>query len=56
MFTHVMVGSNNLERARIFYDATFLALKGSRGEMDAGGRLVYSHDGIRLMMKPRVYS
>ncbi|MDF2798936.1 MAG: glyoxalase, partial [Devosia sp.] len=50
MFTHVMIGSNDLERARIFYDATFLALGGSRGEMDAGGRLVYSHDGSRLMI------
>ena len=26
MFTHVMIGSNDLERAREFYDATFAAL------------------------------
>ncbi len=26
MFTHVMIGSNDLERARAFYDATFAAL------------------------------
>jgi catechol 2,3-dioxygenase-like lactoylglutathione lyase family enzyme len=50
MFTHVMIGSNDLERARSFYDATFAALGGKPGEMDAGGRLVYAHDGSRLMI------
>lgn len=50
MFTHVMLGSNNLERARDFYDATFVALGGKPGEMDARGRLIYIHDGGRLMI------
>ena len=50
MFTHVMIGSNDLERSRAFYDATFLALGGQAGEMDARGRLVYVHDGSRLMI------
>jgi catechol 2,3-dioxygenase-like lactoylglutathione lyase family enzyme len=50
MFTHVMIGSNDLEKARRFYDATFAALGGAPGETDAGGRLVYSHDGSRLMI------
>ena len=50
MFTHVMIGSNDLERARTFYDATFAALGGERGEMDARGRLIYVHDGCRLMI------
>ena len=50
MFTHVMIGSNDLEQARAFYDATFLALGGKPGEMDAGGRLVYAHEGSRLMI------
>lgn len=45
MFTHVMIGSNDLERARDFYDATFVALGGKRGEMDARGRLIYAHEG-----------
>ena len=43
MFTHVMIGSNDLERARVFYDATFAALGGQPGEMDARGRLIYVH-------------
>jgi len=50
MFTHVMIGSNDLERARAFYDATFAALEGEPGEMDARGRLVYAHNGSRLMI------
>lgn len=50
MFTHVMIGSNDLERARAFYDATFAALGGKPGEMDARGRLIYAHEGGRLMI------
>lgn len=50
MFTHVMVGSNDLERARGFYDATFAALGGKPGEMDARGRLIYAYAGGRLMI------
>jgi catechol 2,3-dioxygenase-like lactoylglutathione lyase family enzyme len=50
LFTHVMIGSNDLERSRAFYDATFMALGGQAGEMDARGRLVYVHDGSRLMI------
>ncbi|UPG70922.1 VOC family protein [Roseomonas gilardii subsp. gilardii] len=50
MFTHVMIGSNDLERARKFYDATFAALGGKAGEMDARGRLIYAHEGSRLMI------
>ncbi|MCZ7468681.1 VOC family protein [Agrobacterium sp. O3.4] len=50
MFTHVMIGSNDLERSRKFYDATFVALGGKPGEMDARGRLIYAHEGGRLMI------
>ncbi len=50
MFTHVMIGSNDLELARRFYDATFVALGGNPGEMDVRGRLVYVHDDSRLMI------
>ncbi|EKJ96608.1 hypothetical protein C241_05857 [Bradyrhizobium lupini HPC(L)] len=50
MFTHVMIGSNDLERARKFYDAVFVALGGKPGEMDPRGRLIYAHEGGRLMI------
>ncbi|TXM71218.1 VOC family protein [Methylobacterium sp. WL12] len=50
MFTHVMIGSNDLERARVFYDATFAALGGQPGEMDTRGRLIYDYEDGRLMI------
>jgi catechol 2,3-dioxygenase-like lactoylglutathione lyase family enzyme len=50
MFTHIMIGSNDLERSRQFYDATFVALGGQPGDMDARGRLIYVHNGGRLMI------
>jgi catechol 2,3-dioxygenase-like lactoylglutathione lyase family enzyme len=50
MFTHVMIGSNDLEQARRFYDATFAALGGKPGEVDERGRLIYLHEGDRLMI------
>ncbi|KQP09169.1 VOC family protein [Methylobacterium sp. Leaf93] len=50
MFTHVMIGSNDLDLARSFYDATFVALGGKPGVMDPRGRLIYHHEGGRLMI------
>jgi catechol 2,3-dioxygenase-like lactoylglutathione lyase family enzyme len=50
MFTHVMIGSNDLEKAQGFYDATFAALGCKPGEIDARGRLIYVHEGSRLMI------
>lgn len=50
MFSHVMIGSNDLARSKSFYDATFVALGGKPGEIDAGGRLVYTHEDSRLMV------
>ncbi|MET7244024.1 VOC family protein [Methylobacterium sp. EM32] len=50
MFTHVMIGSNDLALSRRFYDATFAALGASPGKTDERGRLIYAHDGGRLMI------
>lgn len=50
MFSHVMIGSDDLKRSKEFYDATFVALGGNPGIVDAGGRLVYAHEGSRLMV------
>ncbi|MGQ8631944.1 VOC family protein [Agrobacterium sp. DKPNP3] len=50
MFTHVMIGSNDLQRSKNFYDATFVALGGKAGQVDARGRLIYLHEGGRLMI------
>ncbi|NKJ40650.1 VOC family protein [Novosphingobium sp. SG720] len=50
MFTHIMIGSNDLDRSKAFYDATFTALGGTPGVWDERGRLIYEHDGGRLMI------
>lgn len=49
-FTHIVIGSNDLERSRKFYDATFAAMDLPAGVVDARGRLVYSKDGQRLLL------
>jgi catechol 2,3-dioxygenase-like lactoylglutathione lyase family enzyme len=50
MFSHVMVGSNDIARSKRFYDALFGAVGGKPGEQDARGRLIYAHNGGRLMV------
>ena len=53
MFSHVMVGSNDINRSRKFYDALFQALGGKPGVEDHRGRLVYAHNGgIFMVTKP----
>lgn len=45
MFTHVMLGSNDIVRSKKFYDATFAAFGGPEGVTDPKGRLIYQHNG-----------
>lgn len=45
MFSHVVVGSNDLARSRRFYDALFAAIGGRAGVVDEKGRVVYLKDG-----------
>jgi catechol 2,3-dioxygenase-like lactoylglutathione lyase family enzyme len=46
MFSHVMVGSNDLERSRNFYDALF----GKPAHADDKGRLAYRRNGAVFMV------
>lgn len=50
MFSHVMVGSNDVARSKNFYDALFAALGGREGRQDDKGRVVYAHDGALFMI------
>ena len=53
MFSHIMVGSNDIARSKKFFDAVFVAMGGQPGVEDAKGRLVYTHNGGRfLVSKP----
>ena len=50
MFSHVMIGSNDLARSKRFYDALFAALGGKPGRQDAMGRLTYARNGAVFMV------
>ena len=50
MFTHIMVGSNDINRSKKFYDALFGVLGAQAATPDAKGRLAYAHDGGRFMV------
>ncbi|MEO1191449.1 MAG: VOC family protein [Pseudomonadota bacterium] len=50
MFSHVMLGSNDIARSRRFYDALFAVMGAAAGEEDAKGRLLYTHKGGLLMI------
>ncbi len=53
MFSHVMIGSNDLERSKKFYDALFTATGGREGRVDPKGRVMYLKDGgIFIITKP----
>lgn len=50
MFSHVMLGADDVEASRAFYDATIGALGGKPGRTDDKGRGIYIHDGGVLML------
>lgn len=50
MFSHVMIGSEDIPRSKKFYDAVFGAMGGEPGMVDARGRLIYAHNGGRFMV------
>ena len=45
MFSHMMIGSNDIPRAKRFYDAVFSAIGGPAAVQDEKGRLIYLHNG-----------
>ncbi len=50
MFSHVMIGSNDIARSKAFYDALLGAMGGQPGVQDQKGRLIYVHGGGRLLV------
>ena len=53
MYSHNMVGSNDIAKSKAFYDATFQAIGGKPGIQDDKGRLIYMHnDGLFLVTPP----
>ncbi len=54
MFSHMMVGSNDIGRSKTFYDATFGAIGGKPGMTDDHGRLVYMVNGGAFLVTPPI--
>jgi len=50
MFSHIMIGSNDIDRSKKFYDAIFGVLGVAPATPDARGRLAYAHNGGRFMV------
>lgn len=50
MFSHVMLGANDVEASKAFYDATIGALGGRPARADDKGRLIYAHKGGLLLI------
>ncbi len=50
MFSHVMIGTDDMDASKAFYDATLGALGIKPGRSDPLGRTVYMNDGGRLIL------
>lgn len=50
MISHVALGSNDIAASKRFYDAVLGALGAAAGVIDERGRLIYMHDGSRLIV------
>ena len=54
MYSHNMVGSNDIDRSKSFYDATFQAMGGKPGIKDDKGRLIYMHNNGLFLVTPPI--
>jgi catechol 2,3-dioxygenase-like lactoylglutathione lyase family enzyme len=54
MYSHMMVGSNDIDRSKTFYDALFGAVGGKPGIKDDKGRLIYMHNGSMFLVTPPI--
>jgi catechol 2,3-dioxygenase-like lactoylglutathione lyase family enzyme len=53
MFSHIMIGTNDLDKAKAFYDATLGVLGVPPGSIDDGRRIFYfTSSGIFSVSKP----
>lgn len=50
MYSHNMVGSNDIARSKAFYDALFGSMGGKPGIVDDKNRLIYLHNGGIFMV------
>lgn len=50
MFSHIMLGANDLEASKTFYDAALATLGVRPGRIDPGGRVMYVQKGSIFML------
>jgi len=50
MFSHVMLGANDVAASKTFYDAALGALGATPGRVDPKGRAMYMHGGSIFML------
>ncbi|NNE56502.1 MAG: VOC family protein [Hellea sp.] len=50
MFSHVMLGANDVEASKTFYDAALGAMGAKPGKVDPYGRVMYFHSGSLFML------
>jgi catechol 2,3-dioxygenase-like lactoylglutathione lyase family enzyme len=50
MFSHVMLGADDIAASKAFYDAALGALGVPEGVVDEWGRLIYAHGGGRFLI------
>ena len=54
MYSHMMVGTNDIEKSKSFYDALFTSVGGKPAITDPKGRLVYLHNGSVFLVTPPI--
>lgn len=54
MFSHVMVGSNNVSKSKSFYDAVLGAIGANAAMQDDKGRLIYMHNNGLFLVTPPI--
>ena len=54
MYSHNMVGSNDIDRSKKFYDAVFKSMGGKEAIKDDKGRLIYMHNGGIFLVTPPI--
>lgn len=53
MFSHIMIGADDIDAAKAFYDATLGVLGAKPGMLDPKGRVIYMHNGgLFIVTKP----
>ena len=53
MYSHIMVGANDVQHSQVFYDATFKSLGYEAGVLDEKGRCFYfTRSGVFAITRP----